>query len=79
MCVVVHEPVHCSRVTPYTRHPVNVTVLCPDLLLSEPGSCCGNEDSRRNKNRKLLNKLFSVGKKIDKRTLFSIKIRMIDL
>ena len=48
-------------------------------LSSEPGIPCRNEDSRGNENRKLWEKIFSVGKKFDKHTFFSIKIKMMDL
>ena len=38
--------------------------------VSEPGICRGSEDSRGNENRKLLEKIFSVEKKIDMHTFF---------
>ena len=39
----------------------------------------GNEDSRRNENRKSWKKILSVGKKIDRHTFFPVKIKVIDL
>ena len=51
----------------------------PAILMPEPGNRRGNEDSLENENRKSWNKIFSVGKKIDKHTFFSMKIKMMDL
>ena len=46
---------------------------------SEPGIRRGNEDSRGNENRKSRKNILSVGKKIDKHTFLSMKIKMMDL
>ena len=48
----------------------SIGLLLSLLSLSEPGICCGNEDSRGNENRKSRGKNICCGKKIDKHTLF---------
>ena len=45
------------------------------LLLSEPGICRGNEDSRGNENKKSRKKFFSAEKQIDKHTFFFKTVR----
>ena len=47
--------------------------------MTEPGICRGNEESRRNENRKLREKNMFDRKKIDKHDFFSMNIKMMDL
>ena len=53
----------------FNIHPVH---------FSKPGIRHGYENSRGYENGKSQNKLFSMGKQIDKHTFFSMKIKMMD-